>query len=330
MHKAILIITNKWILNFMKYFLYICIITLSLFLPKSAMAGQNDYSILCNYCTTLGKQVKAEQTAFIDGQMIKIIDQQGDKFIVNEYQVTSGGNSPDKELDYDDFIVTLTATHSQTSVLSQEITNAYRIMKAAVKKVNDEATNIELTKDDYYQSAFQIMEQTDYFAIKMSEKIMNDPETKEQFDIIEAQTQNLKSNLSISVPLLGTALSIGNQVIVSFTDHTKVYLNVELKSSNGSNIYINLKFYKAVDRDRNSIPTKACGLGNYRQGENLNDINTGNMDFFAEWFAKLEMAQVKIIRTGTGHRGGSGSIKDCNYEIYSKPDGALSIRLNCS
>jgi len=299
-------------------------------LPSMTMAGQHDYSVSCNYCTTQGKQVKAEQVAFIDGQLIKIVDQQGSNFIIDEYQVTSGGNNSDDELGYDEVITTYTTTHSKTSPLAQEISRAYQVMKAAAKKINDEITTIELPSNDYYQSAFQMMEQADYFSIKMSERIMGDPDVKSQFDIIEAQTQNLKANLSVSVPFIGTSLSLGNQIIVSFVDGTKVYLNVELKTSTGTNVYINLKFYKAVDKEGNSIPTNAYGLGNYRGGETLNSDNTGNMDYFSDWFAKLEMSGIKIIRGGTGHGGGSSSITDCHYEILTNSNGTKSARLICN
>ena len=311
----------------MKYFIVTFLITLSLLSAKVAVAGQHDYSVSCNYCSQQGKQVKAEQAAFIDGQLIKVIDQQGNSFIIDEYQVTSGGSDV---VDYDEVITTHLITHSKTSAVAQTVSNAYQIMKAAAQQIKDETATIELPSTDYYQSAFQIMEQVDYFSIKMSDRIMNDPRVKSQFDIIEAQTQNLKANLSVSIPFLGTGLSLGNQIIVRFTDGTKAYLNVELKTSTGTNVYINLKFHKAVDKEGNPIPTKAYGLVNYREGEILTEENTGNMDYFSEWFAKLEVAGVKIVRGGTGHGGGSSSITDCHYEIRTNSNGTKTARLICN
>ncbi|WP_286233684.1 hypothetical protein [Thalassotalea sediminis] len=299
----------------------------SAFNPTNAQAFQQTSAINCNYCSVQGKQVRAQTAAFIDGQKIWIIDQQGNDFIIDEYRAFQQNNGEVGQVD--DFYVELISTHNKSSALSSTVKNAFIASRDAIQYIDESISTIELAANDEFESGFQIASYPQQFAGMMSNRIMNDPTVKEQFVIIDAQNQTLKANLSISLPFIGTTLNLSSQLIILFTDGTSAEMNIGLATVNGTKVKIVLSLKHVLDKQGNIIPTVSSGLGSYRSGEELSASNTGHMGHFVDWWHQLEVRGVQVITNGGYTGGGSTSIKDCEYVIERKANGEAVARLIC-
>lgn len=63
----------------MKYFILLTIIS-NIFISTYTQASQPTTAIYCDYCSAQGKEVNALSSAFMNGQKIWVIDQQGTDF----------------------------------------------------------------------------------------------------------------------------------------------------------------------------------------------------------------------------------------------------------
>ncbi|QBJ63834.1 hypothetical protein [Pseudoalteromonas sp. DL-6] len=309
----------------MKYIIFFTM-QLCIMFSSNSQASQTT-AASCDYCSAEGKKITALAASFIDGQKIWIIDQQGTDFILDEYKAVYTGN--DQMLQVGDFTVEHVSTHSKNSTLSRIVSNTFTVNQEALRNIDKEISHIILPHDDEFQSAFEVSLFPQLFAGKMSDRIMNDPEIKSQFDIIDSQNQELKANLSISIPFLSTSLNLSSQITVSFTDGTTVTMGVELVTTNGTNVKANLKFEQARDKEGNILPIKSSGLSHYRSGVILNSGNTGNMEHFASWFETLQISGIKVI-TVRGGGANTGSIKDCTYVVTTNAQGKKITELVCS
>jgi|OM-RGC.v1.006030451 hypothetical protein len=313
--------------TFMKYFILLTIIS-NIFISTYTQASQPTTAIYCDYCSAQGKEVNALSSAFMNGQKIWVIDQQGTDFIIEEYRAVQQSSGDISQVD--DFYVELISTHHKSSALSKAVSNAIIAMRNAMISIDESISHIQLPADDEFQSAFQIASFHKQFSGQMSDRIMNDSHIKQQFDIIDAQMQQLQANLSISLPFIGTSLNLSSQIRVMFNDGTSAEMTVTLTTSNGKNVKIVLSLTQARDKEGNIIPDVSSGLASYRSGEILNAGNTGHMGHFADWWHQLEVRGVKVISNGGGARGGSTSIKDCHYVVEKKFNGETFAKLICS
>ncbi len=313
----------------MKYFILLTIIS-NIFISTYTEASQRTSTINCDYCTAQGKHMKALSSAYINDQKIWIIDQQGTEFILDEYVAINNGNGQFSQVD--DFSVELISTHQKDSSLSQTVSQAFIASRGAIRNIEKETQHIILAADDEFQSAFQVSTFSKDFSGMMSDRVMNDPAVKSQFDIIDAQIQVLKANGSIALSFLGTSLNLASQVIVSFADGTTVELNVVLTTTNGSNVKMKLQFDQARDKAGKIIPTTSSALPHYREGEVINAATVGNMHHFANWFNRLDIKGIEVMNIrgfGSGGGGGSTSIKDCKYEVTPDSKGKATAKLVC-
>lgn len=315
----------------MKYIILLFVIS-SIFISNYAQAFQHTISINCNYCSEKEKQVIAQSAAFNNGQKIWVIDQQSTDFILKKYRVIQTKNSEiNKTVNYS---VELISTHNKTSELSSTVSRAFNISHDAIQTIFQRISDIQLAANDEFESGFQIASFSQQFSGMMSNRIMNNPEIKEQFEIIDAQNLALKEGLSITSAIVDNSLksnlaSLPSQMLIVFADGTSAEMNIGFATVSSTKMKIVLSLKHVLDKQGNIIPTVSSGLGAYRNGEELNASNTGHMGHFVDWWHQLEVRGVQVITNGGYTGGGSTSIKDCEYFIDRKANGESVAKLIC-